>query len=226
MIYSKKYPIPNTEKEFVLVEWERGYKNLAIFYNKKTIANIDSIQKIKAGFSFFHNSLGNIKLKFSENPIALDLIFNGLHSSVNNSHPIKKIKSIKNYFYMFGSLALFFSVLMSFMYNSKISLIFFAITEIPFIVVYFLCAFYSNKGKAWAVYLGFIVFSFFTLTSLISIVLPVNGLSIFLNLFIFAIKLVFIFLLIPYVKMANELKKYKKNIKISNQSIIDDSSYE
>lgn len=222
MIYSKKYPLPLKENEFILAEWERGYKNIILFYEDQEIKRIDNINQIKNGFSFFHEKLGNIELKFSEKPMSLDLIVNNLHSSTNNSHPVKKIKSIKNYFIMFGTLALLYSILLCFIFDTKFYLIFAAITEIPFIFMYFLCAYKAGQSKAWAVYVGFIIYSFFTLASLLSIILPIINSSIILNVFIFLIKIVFIFLLIPYVKMANELKNYKSKTSKFNSVLIDE----
>lgn len=222
MLYSKKYPITQLSQEFLILEWERGYNNMVIYHNDREICTIDSIQKIKKGFSFIDNKLGVIELRLSEKPITIDIIVNGLHSSVNNSHPAKKIKALSMYFFMFATFSFLYCLFTFISARSLSLLIINLIFEVPFIILYIICGIQVRKSKTWAVYTGFIVFCFFTFITLISIVLPFAMNSVFLSVLMLLFKIVFIIFMVPFVKSAGELSKYKNFKQISNQTIIDD----
>lgn len=222
MFYTKKYPITHLDNEFLVLEWERGYKNTKIFYKDAEISSVNNIQQIRKGFKFNNPDLGLIELKLSEKPVAVDVIINGLHSAVNNSHPIKKIKSISTYFYMFATFVLIYILFISFTLQDKTQTIFALITEIPFIALYIICAIYAKRSKAWAVYTGFIVFCFFSLLSFVALVLPFSTLSSLTGFITVAVKAAFIIFMVPFVKQASQLWKYKQYEKFSNSTLIDD----
>lgn len=222
MFYTKKYPITHLDNEFLVLEWERGYKNTKIFYKDIEISSVNNIQQIRKGFKFKNEDLGLIELKLSEKPTAIDVIINGLHSAVNHSHPIKKVKSISTYFYMFAAFVLIYILFISLTLQDKVQTIFALITEIPFIVLYIICAIYAKQSKAWAVYTGFIVFCFFSLLSLVALVLPFSTLSSIAGFITVAVKVSFIVFMIPFVKQAAELRKYKAFKKFSSSTLIDD----
>jgi hypothetical protein len=222
MNYSKKYPITHLPNEFLILEWERGYKNISIFCGEREICHLDSLQKIKKGFSFIDDQLGKIELKLSDKPIAIDIIVNGFHSSVNNSHPSKKIKGISMYFYMFATFSVLYCVITSLSLTNFFQFVVYLVLEAPFIALYIICGIFAKKSKIWPVYTGFIVFCFFTLVTLLSLFLPFASTSVFFSLLMLVFKSVFIVFMIPFVKAASELIKYKKNRNFSNQQIIDD----
>lgn len=221
MVYEKKYPITHLRGEYLLLEWERGYKNTFLYFKDRLICKVDSITKLKEGFRVDDEELGLIELRFSEKPISVDIIVNGLHCENNASHPRKKIKSISSYFYMLGAFAILGTILAYAVTPSIEAIVFLAIVDLPFIVLYFICAVFASKGKIWPVYTGFIVFCFFTLISVLNLVIPGSFFSNSALIFSLIFRVTLIVLMVPYIKMAVEIPKYRKYQLIHDGSVID-----
>ena len=88
MDFEKKYPITQKPNEYIFVQWTRGYKEVAVYYNDQLIGSVRGSAKLLKGTSFT-SDLGLITLKLSEKPVTLDVIVDGYHSRVNVSHPVK-----------------------------------------------------------------------------------------------------------------------------------------
>ncbi len=220
MFYEKKYPLTHLPNEFVTLSWERGYKDTKLFYNDRELIHIDSINKLKKGVKFFDDVLGEVRLEFSEKPISVDVIVNDFHSTINNSHPEKKIKTISGYFYLFASVA-FLGYIVNLGYSSSImERIIISIEEIFFILLYAFAGYFSKKSKIWAVYIGFISYCFITLLIILSLLLSISLYAPLITIFVLLIRSAFIFLMAPYIKMAISLKKHR-NFRGNNPDILD-----
>ncbi len=212
MFYEKKYPLTQLPGQHLLLSWERGYKSTKLFHNERELVHVNSIGQLKKGFRFDDPELGRIELKFSEKPISVDVIVDGFHSPANASHPVKKIKSISKFFYIFAAFCL-----IQFGMSSATGGITIGLGSQALILcsLYVICAVFSNQSKAWAVYTGFIVFCLITLYYLMLLILlqsiPVStGISGIMLFMILGFRAVFIIFMVPYLKMAVQLAQYKK----------------
>ncbi|MGV3611357.1 MAG: hypothetical protein ACO1N0_10435 [Fluviicola sp.] len=166
MDYEKKYPITQIPGEYVLVQWIRGYKEVDVYYKDKLVGSVSGSAKLVKGFSFT-SDLGLITLRLSKEPVTLDVIIDGYHSPVNVSHPVKELKSLSTYFYIiiaFAFIAGSMEVAISRGWNELLLIT----SSINFIVLmlYLTSVLYVRQGKPWAFYLGFGVFNFCALLSL------------------------------------------------------------
>lgn len=226
MIYERKYPLAQLPGEYLLLVWERGYKNIELLYKERELIKLPNNQKLKKGFSFIDSELGKIELKYSEKPISVDIIVDGVHSPVNASHPLKKIKSISNYFWIFASFSLLYLIMQIFIISNQnlIGVIALGIEEGLFITIYIISALFSAKSKPWAVYLGFITYSFVTLIILLvgfgflGAAFSVSPVAMFIAIIF---RGTFIVFMVPYLKMANLITTYKK-YEGSNAGLLDD----
>lgn len=226
MFYEKKYPLTHVKGDYVTLSWERGYKNTQLFYNERELIKIDSIQKLKEGVSFVDSILGNIELKFSDKPMSIDVIIDGYHSPINKSHPEKKIKSIGSYFYMFASFSFIYYFLIVFFTQGFFGKVVLSIEEFIFISLYAVCGYFAGKGKVWAVYTGFSVYSFVTLIILLlllaSIIGPIKFITPFSGFIVLLFRVVFIVFMIPYLKIASSLTKHRR-FNVQNPNILDEN---
>lgn len=209
--------------EFLLLSWERGYKNIELFYKERSLIKLPNNQKLKNGLSFNDPDLGKIELKYSEKPISVDIIVDGVHSPVNASHPLKKIKTISTYFWMFAIFCLISLVLFYFINDNPIIRFAVAIEEIFFMAIYTISAVFAAKSKPWAIYLGFCTYSFVTLIFLLSLLgigpLALAPITAIVSLIFRAAFTVF---MVPYLKMAAQISRYKKYEGINNH-LLDDN---
>lgn len=169
MDFEKKYPITQRLDEYLLVQWTRGYKDVDVYYNDQLIGSVHGFGKLNKGTSF-PSDLGPITLKLSEKPITLDVIVDGYHSPVNVSHPVKELKRTSTFFLILSVLA--------FIAGSIEVGLFYQLIEVQLLILginlvilgcYILSTIFVGRGKPWAFYLGFSVFSFCTLISLLAL---------------------------------------------------------
>lgn len=208
MDYEKKYPITQRPNEYLLVQWTRGYKQVDVYYNEELIGSVQSTAKLLKGISL-PSDLGTITLKLSEKPVTLDVIVDGYHSRVNVSHPVKELKRTNTYFWVIAVFA--------FVAGSIEVGVFDGWSEVQGMVLfvnlfifglYILSAVFTGKGKPWAFYLGFFVFSFCTLVSLLALL---GGIVWGFILYIFmVIRIGGLVILILNLKTANAAAKHLK----------------
>lgn len=170
MDFEKKYPITQRLDEHLLIQWTRGYKDVDVYYNDQLIGSVQGSGKLKSGTSF-PSDLGLITLKLSEKPITLDVVVDGYHSPVNVSHPVKELKRTGTYFWILAVLAFIAGAIEvgTFSLWVDVQLVVLGI-NLVILGCYILCAVFVGRGKPWAFYLGFSVFSFCTLISLLTLI--------------------------------------------------------
>ena len=169
MDYEKKYPITQQPGDFVLARWERGYKNVEFFYKDRLLGSVQGAAKLKAGIRLNDTELGVIQAKLSEKPIMMDLIIDGYHSPVNGSHPSKELKKTSPFFWIISVLSFIVGAIEigSLTGYDRAQLILTAING-TILVLYIVAAIFVGRGKVWAYYLGFVLFSLLFLLNLLS----------------------------------------------------------
>lgn len=170
MDFEKKYPITQRLDEYLLVQWTRGYKDVDVYYNDQLIGSVHGFGKLNKGTSF-PSDLGLITLKLSEKPITLDVIVDGYHSPVNVSHPVKELKRTSTYFLILSVLAFIAGSIevgiFSLWADEQLVVLVFNLAVLG---CYILSTVFVGRGKPWAFYLGFSVFSLCTLISLLTLI--------------------------------------------------------
>jgi hypothetical protein len=206
MDFEKQYRITQFPNETVKAMWTRGYRTVELYYHDKLICKHDGAAKLKNGVKYQTRELGEIELKLSTKPITLDLIIDGYHCVNNVSHPSKQLKGASTFFTIIAVFAVLSSLLDGIYLGFDLSIAS-IVTLINFsaIVLYIVASVYTNKSKPWAFYLGFSVFSFWTLIALIT-VLSGN----FVIILAFIIRLVFLYFLITNIKYAMGTVKHNK----------------
>lgn len=210
MDFQKKYPILQLPNEHVIIQWERGYKYVELYYNDRLLGSISGIVNLKKGVKFNDAELGLIELKLSEKPIAIDLVVAGYHSPINITYPTKELKSASAIFLalaifsILGGLYEGMSTVM--LYGSLIGAVIIALDLIA-ILLYASTALLIRKGHAWAFFMGAGFYSFFTLLYLYELL--AYGFY-FLPFFVVIFRTVVTFMLIYYIKHASASLRHRK----------------
>jgi len=206
MDFEKKYRITQLPGEIVKAMWTRGYRSIEIYYHDKLILTHEGVNQLRKGVKYQTKELGEIELQLSVKPITLDIIIDGYHCVNNVSHPAKQLKGASTFFWIITVFAILSSLMdginLSFdmSLGSIVTMINFAV-----IAVYIIAAINTGKSKPWAFYLGFSMFSFWTLISLLTVM---TG-----NFFIilaFIIRLVLLYFLITNIKHAIGTTRHAK----------------
>lgn len=207
MDFEKKYQITQLPGESLKVMWTRGYKNIDLYYQDQLICSHDGVGALKNGVKYTTKELGVIELKLSSGkPITLDIIIDDYHCVNNTSHPAKQLKSASAYFWMIGVFAVVVSLLEGIQLSNVLSLnVIVSVLNILTIASYFVAAVCTSKSQPWAFYLGFSVFSFWTLLGLLTIL---SGS--FLFIIGYLVRLVVLYFLITNIKYAVGTAKHNK----------------
>lgn len=221
MEYKKKYPIARLNNEYVLLTWDQGYKNIQLFFRNRLVKEIPNASQIKKGLKFRDEELNNIELNFSESPMSINVIIDGIHSSVNASHPVKEMKKFGAIFWMVAIFGIIISALEISLYQSDlILLVRILIFDSVIVASYILSAIYVSKSKPWAFWLGFATFTAMTLLFLLATVVTFNGLSFWVNLITRGIIFIFMLRMINTVVQVSKHQKYS-TIDTMNTDLID-----
>lgn len=210
MEYQKKYPIPKLKNEFLLIGWDRGYKNIQLFYKDRLIETIKYAAQLKKGLTIQDIELNRIDLKFSDSPMAIDVIFDGIHCASNVSHPFKEMKKFSPIFWMiaiFGLLASAFELAVNLDYTLAFNIV--LIIDTPIVLAYFISAIFVGKTKPWAFWLGFITYAIVFLISILGFVLSLNSFLFVINIII---RLTFLIFMIRMIKTVLNVSKHKNYI--------------
>jgi hypothetical protein len=109
-------------------------------------------------------------MKLSENPILLNVIVDGYHSPVNTLHPEKELKRTAVFFWMIFAFAIIGSILEGIQISIGFSIGQIVLSiNVLIVALYGVSAYNIGKGRPWAYYLGFSVFSLMTLLNLLTI---------------------------------------------------------
>lgn len=218
----KNYFLTHLPGEFLEVQWTKGYKHVEILYHDRIVLIHHGAATLKDGVSYVTEELGEITLKLSERPFNLDIIVNNFHCINNKSHPKKQLKFASTYFWML----LFFALIAAFVEGAQYA-------EFPVIgtvlntmnvitiLLYVVAAIFTAKSKPWAFYLGFSVFAFWTFIATFTVFL-----GSFIDVFIYAIRLAFLYFLITNIKHAVGVRRHiqfdkplKKNPELLDESV-------
>lgn len=218
MKYQKKYPLADPKQGDILLVWEKGYKNVEIYYKDRLVTTIVNPTEIKKGFIFYDKELNEIELSFSGKPISINVIVNGFHSPINDLHPKNTFKSVSGIFWVILSLNLFFLLIKTFVFSENfIAYIPYLLIEILFNVVYIIAAIYTAKNKIWAYNLGF---GYFIFIAVLSDFLERNEFN-FLDYFGLIFQVIVISVLFKYIKPAKLLKKHNSLTPKANDDLLD-----
>jgi hypothetical protein len=206
MDFEKKYRITQFPGETLKAMWTRGYRNVEIYYQDKLICTHEGVAQLKKGVKYQTDELGQIELKLSAKPITLDVIIDGYHCVNNISHPAKQLKGASTFFWIIAVFALIGAFMEGVQLSDTLTLGM-IVTAINLLTVtaYILAAVFTNMSKPWAFYLGFSVFCFWTLLTLLT--LPALS-FIFIVAFIF--RLLILYLLITNIKHAVNTSRHNK----------------
>ena len=160
MDYQKKYLITQLPREFVLAEWNRGYKNLTLSYKDRIIGTVAGPSQVKKGCVLHDSELNTVELRFSERPMLLDVIIDGYHSFGNQSHPVKELKKMAAIFWIIAIFAVIASLLEGITISPDRPLAT-IVTFFNLLVTasYFIAAVLVGKGKPSGYIMGFCVFA-------------------------------------------------------------------
>ncbi|WP_300663629.1 hypothetical protein [Fluviicola sp.] len=221
MDFEKNYHITQLPGEIVKAMWTRGYKNIDLYYRDKLICSHDGVGALNKGVKYTTNELGVIELKLSSGkPITLDIIIDGYHCVNNTSHPAKQLKGASAFFWMIAVFAVAVSLLEGLQLSHVFSLdVIVSVINMLTVAAYFVAAIYTNKSKPWAFYLGFSVFSFWTVIGLLTI-LSLN----FVFIIGFIVRLVILYFLITNIKYAVGTAKHNKFLSrgFSSEDLLDE----
>lgn len=221
MEYQKKYPLTHISGKYLIATWNRGYRDLQIWDDDRLVVQLDSPSKLKAGFKKMDEKLGEIELKLSEKPIMLDIIVDRYHSTVNVNHPVKELKKTASFLWILMTMSFIAGMVEIGMVSDAPAFIFlpFLLINLSVIAIYLVSAILVGKGKPWAYYLAFSVFSFFTA---LSILLFVSGLAWGVLLVIFIIiRVIGEVILILNLKTVNSARKHLRFLKMSGEELLD-----
>jgi hypothetical protein len=205
MDFEKKYRITQFPGETLTARWTRGYRNIEVYYHDQLILTHEGVSALKTGVTYQTKELGRITLKLSDKPVTLDVIIEGYHCVNNVSHPAKQLKGASAFFWMLVVFAVISSLIdgidlsLDLSVSSIVTMI-----NVSVIIVYILAAVFTNQSKPWAFYMGFSMFSFWTLISLLTL-LTGN----FFLILAFLIRLVFLYFLIVNIKHAVGTSKHQ-----------------
>lgn len=217
MDYQKKYAITQQPGDFLLMQWERGYKKVELSYNDRLIHTFTG-SAVKKGLRLNDEQLGRLDLKFSEKPMGIDVIVEGIHSPANRSHPRNELKKSATLFWIITVFAAIASAIegVRFGIDNPVGII---VTGINLFLVsaYLIAAIFTGKSKPWAYYLGFSVFCLMFLLTLLTFVAGMN----FTLLIAFGFRVVFLVMFILNLKHAIAVGKHARYGVSANEELLD-----
>ncbi|ASS47805.1 MAG: hypothetical protein A3D31_18740 [Candidatus Fluviicola riflensis] len=220
MDFEKKYPITQQPGDFVTVQWSRGYKAVDLYYKNELIGSVQGSATLKAGTKITDTVLGTIGLKLSEKPVMLDVIIDGYHSPVNVSHPVKELKKTATFFWIIAVFSFIAGAIEVGVFRDTGTVEKTVMTiNGSVLIIYIITAVYVGKGKVWAYYLGFSVFAFFTLFTLLVLF---GGIMWGFLLYLFQVfRFGALGLLIYNIKTANAARKHQQYASYNDAELLD-----
>lgn len=220
MDYQKKYPIAHLNNESLLLTWDQGYKNIQLFFRDRLVKLIPNASQVKKGIKFRDEELNIVELNFSESPMSINVIIDGIHSSINASHPIKEMKKFGGIFWLVAIFGIVVSAIEISVYRFNLPIMMIvAVFDSVIVVAYILSAIYVSKSKPWAFWLGFITFIAMFLLFFMSSVISFNGIGFWVNLITRGIIFVFMLRMINTVIQVSKHKKYLSNDNLNSELI-------
>jgi hypothetical protein len=159
-MYKKTYPLNNASIDPITLTWEQGYKNIQVMHKDKVLTSVAHPSQLKKGFKFYDETLKEIELRFSENPMTINVIVDGFHSQINPSHPKNDFKKVSRIFWITATFNIIILGLLIFnsLKNEAITTFMIGASAVS-TLVYIASAIFSSKAKVWAFYGGTAFFS-------------------------------------------------------------------
>ncbi len=221
MDFQKKYPLLRTPNDFIYLKWERGYTNVDVYHRERFLRSVTS-RELKAGVQFSDAELGDVRLNFSEKPIAIDVIVNGYHSPINITYPSRELQSASTIFWVITILwviGLFTNGLFQVAVYGGVGGIIVGLISAIILAAYIISGIFSKRGKGWAYFLGTGIFTMLTLLYLYS---AINEGFTIATVFLLIIRLVIQVVLYYYLKHAIAAIRHQKYESLSHSEVIDD----
>ena len=209
MDFESKYPLTQDQNSFIFAEWTKGYRLVNLTYRNRLICSFENgLRYIKKDLIVRDEELGEVKIRFTEKPIQMDIVIDGLHSPINQKHPAKSFKRTAIFYWVLAglfALPLVFALLVMIVtvsFNSAtISALVIGGLALIFSVLLGTIAHFISKGSITAFYLG-IAFT------AIMIILYFLSSSYFMLVFA-ALCLIYLLLRIPNAKLYAKHKAFK-----------------
>jgi hypothetical protein len=218
MDYEKKYPITQQPGEYVKVQWERGYKYVELFYKERLIGTVSGAGKLRSGVTLKDDFFNTIHLKLSEKPVTLNLVIDGYHSPVNQSHPQKELKGTAAFFWIISALRLIAGLMeVGSLHDYGFLQLIFLVINLSIITTYILTAVFVGRGMIWAYWMGFLLFCVVFLFHFLVMIISWDFWTILLNFFRGAA----LGVLIYNLKTAISAGKHAKYGAYSNNDLLD-----
>lgn len=223
MDFQKKYPILQSNDQYILVQWTKGYREVNALYNDRLVLTIQGFARLKKGVKIHDSELGPLELKLSEKPIAIDIIVDGYHSPVNVSYPDKQLVSASTIFVVLAIIsvlgAIYEGMSMTMWYGKFIGSII-TIVNILSIAIYLSTSLLIKRSHAWGFFMGgswYLLFTIFYVADLF-----LSGFYID-TAFIAVLRIVVTIILASYLTNAIDSLKHRKygNKKAINTEVID-----
>jgi hypothetical protein len=184
MDYEKKYPITQQPGAFILARWERGYTYVELFYQDRLIGSVSGSGKLQKGVTLKDDFFHTIHLKLSENPVKLDLVIDGYHSPVNQAHPQRELKGMSALYWIISALSMIVGGLEVGSLTGYDTLQgIFLVINLTIVVTYIVAAVFVARGKVWAYWMGFLLFSVVFLFHFLIMVVSWDFWTVILNVF-------------------------------------------
>jgi hypothetical protein len=205
MSYSKIHPIPGTE-DTLLLNWDQGYKNVKIYHQGELIKHIESASSIKKGISFQNEKLGLVELSFTDRPMMIRIMINGITCPAKVGDEGKDLTPVSTTFWILFGLSTLgtISEAIQFDIQSTVGAITLVI-NLLLTSIYGVAAIFTAKRQPWAYFLG--TFTFVGTTLLIVGFNLIGG-----NILILVhlvIRAFFLYNLFSYFKIARILQQLK-----------------
>jgi hypothetical protein len=92
MDFTLNYPLTQYP-ENIAAEWTKGYREVKLSFKGRTVATfVNGLQYVKKDYTVIDSEIGEIKIRFSEQPYFMNVMVDDLHSPINKSHPKHKFK--------------------------------------------------------------------------------------------------------------------------------------
>lgn len=219
MDYQKKYPFARDPEDFILISWERGYHNVHVHYRDRLLVAIEDPRTLLKGYQFTDEELNRVELKFSEEPMMIDVIVDGYHSPVNVSHPSRVLAGISKAFWTIFNLMFFFTLMELAMLGldnpiGKVELV----VNVAFLATYLIAHLKLEKGSYMAFYIGF--FAMLISSVLYGFRIVFYGFN-FLEIIMLSIRIAIILYLLTYLKVAKNAVKHHQYKTFEDEDLLD-----
>jgi hypothetical protein len=159
MDFECKYPLTQDKNNAIFAEWTKGYRMISLSIHDRTIINFENgLKYTDKDLVVQDKELGEVRIRFTQKPIQMDITVDGLHCTINKNHPQKRFKKNAIFFWVcagFISIPIIFTLLSMVLSMAIDSSRFKTLLILSiFAATYGTIAKLIEKGKTWAFYAG------------------------------------------------------------------------